>query len=67
MSKDKDVSEPVGGPKSPRRRPGAAAVMQVVNGLLVGIGTLYLVTNSVVMTAIGAVLAIIFAVVWLTL
>jgi hypothetical protein len=66
MSKDKDVSEPIGGPPAPRR-PGTPAMMQAINGLLVSIGTLYLVTNSVVVAAIGAVLVIILMVLWLML
>lgn len=66
MSKDKDFSKRTGGLPSPRR-PSARAMVRAVNGLLVGIGTLYLATNSAVVTAIGAVLAIILVVLWLTL
>ena len=60
MSKDLNVSKPAGGSPAPRRR-NPRAMLRVINGVLVGVGTLYLATGSVIMAAIGAVVAVVLA------
>jgi hypothetical protein len=57
MGRDMNVSKSVGSSPSPRRR-GLQNILKVVNGVLVGVGALYLATGSVVVTAIGAVVAV---------
>lgn len=46
----------------PRRRPGAGAVLTLVNGALAGVGCVYAGTHSVLVTVIAAVAAVVFAV-----
>ena len=57
MSEDLNVSKPAGGPPAPRRR-NPRAMLRVINGVLVSVGTLYLATGSVVVAAIGAAVAV---------
>lgn len=57
MGKDANTPKPVGGSPPPRR--GAPQTMLlVINGVLAGVGSLYLTTGSVIVTIIGAAVAI---------
>lgn len=57
MGRDTNASKAAGSSPSPRRR-GPQVMLKVINGVLVGVGALYLTTESVVVTAIGAVVAV---------
>jgi len=57
---DVDTPKPADGSPPPHRR-DPQAVMPVINGVLVGVGTLNLATRSVVVTIIGAVVALTLA------
>ena len=46
----------------PPRRPGAGAVLTLVNGALAGVGGVYAGTHSVLVTVIAAVAAVVLAV-----
>jgi hypothetical protein len=56
---------PVSSPP-PRRRPGAGGLLTLVNGVLAGVGGVYVSTRSVVITVIAAVAAIALAAMVLT-
>lgn len=45
----------------PRRRPGAGAVLTLVNGVLAGVCGVYVSTHSVLITVIAATAAIVLA------
>lgn len=64
MSKDMDVAEPVGDPPSPKG-PSPDAMLAAINGVLISISALYLASKSVLVTAIGAVMAIVLGVIYL--
>ena len=51
----------------PRRRPGAGALLTLVNGVLAGVGGVYVSTHSVLITVIAAAMAIALAVIVLVL
>ncbi|WP_143229659.1 hypothetical protein [Actinophytocola xanthii] len=55
MSEDQNLVRSAGGPPSPGR--GTQAVMGIINGALVGVGTLYLATKSIAVAAVGAITA----------
>jgi hypothetical protein len=63
MSKDMDVSKPSGGP--PPNRRGPSEVPSFINGVLVGVGALYLATRSIQVTSIGAVVAVVLTALYL--
>jgi hypothetical protein len=63
MSEDQNVAKPAGGPPSPGRNPQPAVGM--INGVLVGVGTLYLATKSIEVTIVGAVVAATLAALYL--
>jgi hypothetical protein len=42
----------------PKRRPNTAGLLAVVNGALVGVGSVYLTTHSVLVTLLAAVSAV---------
>ncbi len=46
----------------PRRRPGAGAVLTLVNGVLAGVSGVYVGTHSVLITVIAAAVAVVLAV-----
>ena len=46
----------------PPRRPGAGALLTLVNGVLAGVGSVYVGTHSVLITVIAAAVAIVLAV-----
>ena len=46
---------------SPRRRPGSGAVLTLTNGVLAGVGGVYVSTHSVLITVIAAAAAIVLA------
>jgi hypothetical protein len=48
-------------PRPPRGRPNSAALLAVVNGALVGVGSVYLTTHSVLITLIAAAAAVMLA------
>jgi hypothetical protein len=50
---------PSGRPQPPKSGPATAAMLAVVNGALVGVGSVYLSTRSVLVTLIAAVSAVI--------
>jgi hypothetical protein len=50
-----------GSPQPPRRRPGAGALLTLVNGVLAGVGGVYVSTHSVMITVIAAVVAVVLA------
>lgn len=52
---------PVSSPQPPRRRPGAGALLTLVNGVLAGVGGVYVSTHSVMITVIAAAVAIVLA------
>jgi hypothetical protein len=52
---------PAGSPQPPRRRPGAGALLTLVNGVLAGVGGVYISTHSVMITVIAAAVAIALA------
>lgn len=52
MSEDRNVAKPASGPPSPHRDP--LIMLQVINGILVSMATLYVATKSVTITVIGA-------------
>jgi hypothetical protein len=52
---------PVGSPEPPRRRPGAGALLTLVNGVLAGVGGVYVSTHSVMITVIATTVAIALA------
>lgn len=60
MGKDRNVPKPRGGSQPPRRR-DPRGPLKVINGILVGVGTLYLASGSVTVTIIGAVVATVLA------
>ena len=45
----------------PRRRPGAGPLLTLVNGVLAGVGSVYLGTHSVLITVVAGVTAILLA------
>jgi hypothetical protein len=47
----------------PPRRPGAGALLTLVNGALAGVGSMYVGTHSVLITIIAAAVAIALAVI----
>jgi hypothetical protein len=53
--------EPGAGKKPPRLQPSTATVLAVVNGVLVGVGSVYASTHSVLVTLIAAVAAVLLA------
>ena len=63
MSEDTNASTPAGGPPSPRRR--SQASMKAINGALVGVGTVYLTTDSITVTIIGASVAVVLTALYL--
>ena len=50
---------PVKSPHPPRGGPNTTALLAVVNGALVGVGSVYLTTHSILVTLIAAISAII--------
>jgi hypothetical protein len=51
--------EPPANSPAPRRRPGAGALLTLVNGVLAGVGSVYVGTHSVLITVIAVVMAIV--------
>lgn len=51
-----EIPEPVGGAPQPSSPPG---MMRVVRGVLVALGSLYLVTDSLAVMVVGAVVVIV--------
>ena len=49
-------------PLPPRRRPSAGTLLTLVNGVLAGVGGVYVSTHSVLITVIAGVMAIVLAV-----
>ena len=45
----------------PRRRPGAGTLLTLVNGVLAGVGSVYVGTHSVLITVIAGITAILLA------
>lgn len=62
MSEDRNVSTPASGPPSPHRDP--LIMLQVINGVLVSMGTLYVATKSFTVTIVGAAVAAVLAVLY---
>ena len=54
------AAPPVSSPP-PRRRPGAGTLLTLVNGVLAGVGSVYVGTHSVLITVIAGVTAILLA------
>lgn len=52
---------PVGPPEPPRRRPGSGALLTLVNGVLAGVGGVYVSTHSVMITVIAVLAATVLA------
>jgi hypothetical protein len=46
-------------PLPPRRRPGAGAILTLVNGVLAGVGSVYVGTRSVLVTVLAAAVAVV--------
>jgi hypothetical protein len=64
MSEDLNTSTPSDGPPLPRgRRPRAS--LKAINGALVGVGSIYLATESITVTVIGASVAVVLTIVYL--
>ncbi|SFK13330.1 hypothetical protein SAMN05421835_11492 [Amycolatopsis sacchari] len=63
MGKDLNSRTPAGGP--PRPDGNLGAVRKLVNGVLVSVGTVYLATNSIVVTIIAAAVAVALAALYL--
>jgi hypothetical protein len=51
----------VNSPRPPRRRPGGEAWPAIVNGVLTGVGGVYVSTHSVMITLIAAAAAMVLA------
>jgi len=49
-------------PAPPRQRPGAGTILTLVNGVLAGVGGVYVSTHSVLITVIATVVAIVLTV-----
>jgi hypothetical protein len=49
-------------PTPPRQRPGAGTILTLVNGVLAGVGGVYVSTHSVLITVIATVVAIVLTV-----
>lgn len=49
---------PPAGSTPPRRRPGAGTLLTLVNGVLAGVGSVYVGTHSVLITVIAGITAI---------
>ena len=49
---------PPTGSTPPRRRPGAGTLLTIVNGVLAGVGSVYVGTHSVLITVIAGITAI---------
>lgn len=62
MSEDRNVATPASGPPSPHRDP--LIMLQIINGVLVSMATLYVATKSVTITIIGAAVAAVLAVLY---
>jgi hypothetical protein len=58
---------PAASSQPPRQRPGAGALLTLVNGVLAGVGGVYVSTHSVLITVIAAAMAIVLAVIVLVL
>jgi hypothetical protein len=52
------LAPPKSSPQPPRRRPGTGALLALVNGVMAGVGGVYIRTHSVMITVIAAVAAI---------
>ncbi len=52
-------AEPPRVPRPPKTGPNTASLLAVVNGVLVGVGSVYLTTHSVLVTLMAAVSAVI--------
>ena len=48
---------------TPRRRPGAGTLLTLVNGVLAGVGSVYVSTHSVLITVIAGIMAILLTVI----
>jgi hypothetical protein len=59
MSEDRNVTTPASGPPSPHRDP--LIMLQVINGVLMSMATLYVATKSITITLIGAAVAAVLA------
>ncbi len=66
MSEDKNISKPTGDAPPPRRR-DSQAMMKLINSVMVAVGTLYLATESVAVTIIGATVAVVLVTLYLVL
>jgi len=55
------ASPPPASPPPPRQRPGAGTLLTLVNGVLAGVGGVYVGTHSVLITVIATVVAIALA------
>ena len=53
---------PSGSLPPPQRRPSAGTLLTLVNGVLAGVGGIYVSTHSVLITVIAVVMAIVLAV-----
>jgi hypothetical protein len=54
-------SGPGGSPEPPGRRPGAGTILTLANGVLAGVGGVYVSTHSVLITLVAAAAAIVLA------
>ena len=61
MSSATRVPAKAGDPRPPRGSLNSAALLAVVNGALVGVGSVYLTTHSVLITLIAAAAAVALA------
>ena len=59
-------AQATGSPQPPHRRPGAGALLTLVNGVLAGIGGVYVSTQSIMITIIASVVAMVLAAMVLT-
>ena len=64
MSKDLDAPRPAGGSPTPPPR-DLQGLLPLVNGILVGVGMLYLTTRSIAVTIIGAAAALVLMTLYL--
>lgn len=66
MSQNGNVEQPTNGSRQPRRR-NLQVIVKSVNGAVAGIGGVYLATQSIAVTVIGAIVAVLLAALYVTI